>query len=115
MPSRGSSKLALSWFGPKLKVVKSETIEFRKLSDLEPVLEFLLSCGPLPDLANAQRILPEALKDLDESGDGFLTREEVKIKLMEWYIMKYTVKGPPVPWGYREALADYVYDMEEVD
>lgn len=66
MPSRGSSKLHLSWFGPKFKVVKSETIEFRKLSDLEPVLEFLLSCGPLPDLANAQRILPEALKYLDD-------------------------------------------------
>jgi len=31
-----------------------------------------------------------ALKDLDESGDGFLTRDEVKIKLQEWYIMKYT-------------------------
>jgi Ca2+-binding EF-hand superfamily protein len=31
-----------------------------------------------------------ALKDLDESGDGFLTREEIKLKLTEWYLMKYT-------------------------
>ena len=104
MPSRGSSKLALSWFGPKLKVVKSETIEFRKLSDLEPVLEFLLSCGPLPDLANAQRILPEALKYLDEyrpqsSSDSacLMMIQPMGHNALEWAAKKGCVAKPGHP------------------
>ena len=64
-PSRGSH-LALSWFGPDCKVVEKERVDFRNLIELEIPIQFLLSCGPLPDLANAQRLLPRVLEYLDK-------------------------------------------------
>ena len=64
-PSRGSH-LALGWFGPDCKVVEKERVDFRNLIELEIPIQFLLSCGPLPDLANAQRLLPKVLEYLDK-------------------------------------------------
>lgn len=64
-----------------------EKILFRSLSDLQPILRFVITCGPLPDLGTAKASLQDALNQACGNLEN-LRAPKVGFTALEWAAKK---------------------------
>jgi hypothetical protein len=65
--SKKRSALLLHWFGKGSTDGRKEEVRFDQLTDLAEEEQFMLACGPLPDLTRAKELLPRVLEKLSDS------------------------------------------------
>ena len=65
--TKKGSALLLHWFGKGSAEGRKEQVPFNQLTDLATEEQFMLACGPLPDLARARELLPALLEKLCDS------------------------------------------------
>ena len=96
-PAGQSSVMQCFYALPDGTYSDAEETKFLSLAELETPMQFLLACGPLPDLAQAKHLLPQVLvmiegmeKPKDSRSPGFsspicnLICNPMRITALEW-------------------------------
>ena len=94
-----------------------ETISFKSIDDLHPIMQFLLCCGPFNDIERAKSVLPKVLKLLPDGGTiadlamqgahfralDFAARKGNQ-EIVEWFCSDESLRccvkvGAPIGWA----------------
>jgi hypothetical protein len=86
---------APSLVAPQSGGLPESMIEFDDLSELDPLLRFLVTCGPLPDIEMAKGCVDDALRMVD-GNVSMLRIKSAGFTALEWAAKKGT--SPTVQW-----------------